>query len=70
METNVCGITFFSTFDSGNLASVEAVPTEIHPLSGLPEVANGNEMPVEKGGPLTPTDYSFRIWTRPDCAGK
>ena len=26
-------------------------------------------MPVEKGGPLLPTDYSFRIWTRPDCAG-
>ena len=33
----------------------------------MPEVAD--EMPVEKGGPLLPTDYSFRIWTRPDCAG-
>ena len=25
-------------------------------------------MPVEKGGPLLPTDYNFRTWTRPDCA--
>jgi len=69
METSVSGFTFFSTFDSGNLASVEAIPAELHPLHGLPEVSL-DEMPTEKGGPLTPADYSFRIWTRPDCAGK
>ena len=58
---------FFSTFDSGNLASVEAIPSESHPLNGLPEI--NDELPAEKGGPLSPADYSFRIWTRPDCAG-
>lgn len=68
MEANVSGFTFFSTFDSGNLASVEAVPSELHPLHGLPEL-EAEEMPAEKGGPLSPTDYSFRMWTRPDCAG-
>mgnify|MGYP001191411839 FL=1 len=68
MEANVSGFTFFSTFDSGNLASVEAVPSELHPLHGLPEL-EAEEMPAEKGGPLNPTDYSFRMWTRPDCAG-
>ena len=67
MEANVSGFTFFSTFDSGNLASVEAIPSESHPLNGLPEISD--EMPTEKGGPLSPVDYSFRIWTRPDCAG-
>ena len=68
MEANISGFTFFSTFDSGNLASVEAVPSELHPLHGLPEL-EAEEMPAEKGGPLSPTDYSFRMWTRPDCAG-
>ena len=67
MEANVSGFTFFSTFDSGNLASVEAIPSESHPLNGLPEI--NDELPAEKGGPLSPADYSFRIWTRPDCAG-
>ena len=62
------GFTFFSTFDSGNLASVEAIPAEMHPLHDLPEVSE--EMPAEKGGPLTSADYSFRIMTRPDCSGK
>lgn len=62
------GFTFFSNFDSGNLASVEPVPADLHPLHGLPEVTE--EMPTEKGGTLTPADYSFRIWTRPDCSGK
>lgn len=68
METNVSGFTFFSTFDSGNLASVEAIPEDLHPLNGLPDVSP-DEMPVEKGGPLLPSDHSFRIWTRPDCSG-
>lgn len=68
MEINVSGFTFFSTFDSGNLANVEAMPAELHPLHGLPEVSE--EMPTEKGAPLQSADYSFRIWTRPDCAGK
>ena len=58
---------FFQTFDSGNLQNVEGIPYDSHPLEGLPEVSE--EMPVEKGGPLLPTDYSFRIRTRPDCAG-
>ena len=66
METNVNGFTFFSTFDSGNLASVEAIPNDLHPLSGLPDVT---EIPPDKGSPLTPSDYSFRLWTRPDCSG-
>ena len=68
MEANVSGFTFFSTFDSGNLATVEAVPSELHPLHGLPDL-EAEEMPAEKGGPLQPADYSFRMWTRPDCAG-
>ena len=54
MEANVSGFTFFSTFDSGNLASVEAIPSESHPLNGLPEI--NDELPAEKGGPLSPAD--------------
>lgn len=70
MEVNVSGFNFFSTFDSGNLASVEAIPAESHPLLGCPYVSSVEEIPAEKGSPLTTADYSFRIWTRPDCSGK
>jgi hypothetical protein len=68
METSVSGFTFFSNFDSGNLAAVEVIPEDVHPLLGLPEL-NDEAPPPEKGGPLVPANHSFRIWTRPDCSG-
>lgn len=70
MEKVVSGFTFFSTFDSGNLARVEQDDADAHPLLSQPEYADSTEPPpAEKGGPLGPADHAFKIWTRPDCAG-
>ncbi len=69
MEKTLDGFTFFSTFDSGNLDHVEIADNDAHPLRGLPELKEEAALPPEKGGPLGVADYSFRIWTRPDCAG-
>ena len=34
MELKIEGFTFFSTFDSGNLANVEPIHYDSHPLEG------------------------------------
>lgn len=78
MEVKIGYFTFFSNFDSGNLARVERVKRDI----------NGEVQPIQLASSLTlqeqnssgsilsavslnmPTpDFEFNLWTSPDCAG-
>ncbi|TRY64129.1 hypothetical protein TCAL_08225 [Tigriopus californicus] len=62
MECQVSGFQFFSNFDSGNLNRVEATDVSA-PLGPTHKPFP----PPEVGG--EPTDFSFNMWTRPDCHG-
>lgn len=59
MEERIGPLTFFSNFDSGNLARVEKVKQEEN--SSSPEDADGSVVVVP--------DYDYNVWTAPDCAG-
>ena len=58
MEERVGPFTFFSNFDSGNLARVERVKLEENPPS-----------PEDDGTVVISPDYDYNVWTAPDCAG-
>lgn len=78
---SVSGFQFFSDFDSGNLARVEAEPEPPQGAAAaagptVAETIKSNveaaldlnlEKPQEKPAEL-PYDYAFRMWTKPDCS--
>ena len=72
-EISVGGFTFFSGFDSGNLARVELVEPQ-EPLDQA-DPSSSSLTPGEQADPQPPTaaandpDFHFSMWTRPDCAG-
>lgn len=84
MESTVAGFTFFSNFDSGNLAKVILQETDEEndeeSASEKPSRQVSAETPRKSSArrqkqnssqipPLAATDFAFKIWTRPDCAG-
>jgi len=58
MEERVGPLTFFSNFDSGNLARVERVKQA--------DCEDGNE---EMGSFQSVPDYEYNVWTWPDAVG-
>ena len=76
-EHKACGFTFFSGFDSGNLARVEEVtlpPSATPTPAAVPEPDTQADQPQEPVAAASPPpagqpDYHFSMWTRPDCAG-
>ena len=85
METKAGPLTFFSNFDSGNLARVErvkrdAIPTsDVNISSSLTQSANAavTRSAPEQNNSLTSLgmfslyspDLEYNLWTTPDCAG-
>lgn len=76
METKVGSLTFFSNFDSGNLARVERVkkdmgseaPDQLSSASLQEQHSSGYALGIPHLNYPTP-DFEYNIWTSPDCLG-
>lgn len=62
MEQRCGPLTFFSDFDSGNLARAEFIENGDDPAA---QTKNGKEDAQQR----LVSDYEFNVWTRPDCMG-
>ena len=76
METKVGPLTFFSNFDSGNLARVERVlkrdaTYEVNnaALPSPTSLQEQNNSGTSLGIPSLAPDFEYNLWTSPDCAG-
>lgn len=69
METfTLNGYLFYSGFDSGNLARVEASPLRTTAAEEAEQEAKENESNTSPAS-VDVEPRSFQLWTRPDCAG-
>ena len=84
METKVGPLTFFSNFDSGNLARVERVkrdtnltyegnntstPSQNAALSPSASFQEQNNLGANLGISPPAPDLEYNLWTSPDCSG-
>jgi len=84
-EWNICGFTFLSNFDSGNLGHVQLVHSDGLTEDLVTRPATSQPRPTTSGGPpparpgtssalprsagVEAPDVAFNMWTRPDCCG-
>ena len=76
MEVKIGSFTFFSNFDSGNLARVERVKRDSNGEATVQPVHISSFSLQEQGNVLSAaslnshiSDFEFNLWTSPDCAG-